>query len=215
VGASPFAHELRALLIVNGFRGTSVYPVPVDAIHVTSYFADAFASVWKTPALTETVLKTRAVPRNRRLQDAIDRLVGRGLFIPTAISYSATPTGARLAASYSINRDLANRALEVVYADEEWRAQLDLTREVAIGIASLGHDRINQTVLADASYSDPLLDFNTVVDLGPDDGEQSKTADANERLAAVALRTLGQTLTPSELTAFYIRHLYPFTEVPA
>jgi hypothetical protein len=212
---SSIAYQLRALLIVEGFRATSVYPVPLDAIHAVAYFTDAFAPLWRTEALSENVLKTREVPRDRQLQDGIDRLVGRGVLLPSAVTYIQEASGSRLSASYSVNSTLAARVLAVARADAQWAIEENLTREIAIAAASLGHDRIARTVLADASYSNPLLDFNTVVYLDPDEGDISRTTDANDRLAEVAREVLGHSLSPTEITGLYMRHLYPFTEASA
>ena len=79
-----------------------------------------------------------------------------------------------------------------------------------MSVAGFGIDQLPRAALVDASYSDPLLDRNTLLDLDPDEGHsRSQTELANQKLSAVGLEWLSRQLAPAELTALYVRHLYP------
>jgi hypothetical protein len=200
------AAEVRCLLLIRGFAQTALYPAPLNALHIANYFADALAPVWGGGALEKRVLKRAGIPRNRKIQAALDRLVGRGMLIPHDVSYEQTPYGSELRCFYATNASLTGRFSALVESDQYWADEAIFIAEVAMAVSTFG-SRIDEGVQFDASYSDPLLDVDTVVDLETSQEHGSLTAVVNERIAALAAARYGRSLEPAELTNLYLRHL--------
>lgn len=198
--------EVRSLLLVRGFAQTSLYPTPVDAIQISNYFADALAPVWGGFALDKSVLKRAGIPRNRKIQAALDRLVGRGMLVPSGVSYDHTLRGPELRCSYELNDALTRRFADTVSTDPYWADAAMFVAEVAMAVSTLGN-RANAGMQLDASYSDPLLDIDTVVDLDSTKVGASRTIAVNERIGALAAEKYGRSLEAAELTNLYLRHL--------
>lgn len=208
-------HQVRALLIVDGFRETALFPAPLNAIHAASYFVDVFAGLWDARSLSDTVLKTRRIPRNALFQNSVDRLVGRAVLIASDVRYNHESGPVVLDARYSLNDSMASDVLGLIRGDEFWATERTLVGEVTLGIGAVTSDRVPRTVAADATYADPLLDYNTLVDLRPDQGNPSKTRRASDELALLGVEAFGRKLSVPELTALYLRHLVSYTVDPA
>lgn len=198
--------EVRALLLVRGFAQTSLYPAPIEAIQIGNYFADALAPVWGGLALDKRVLKRAGIPRNRRIQSALDRLVGRGMLIPSGVSYDHTSDTPELRCSYELNDALTKRFSDTISTDPYWADAGTFVAEVAMAVSTLGN-RADAGMQLDASYSDPLLDIDTVVDLDNTQVGASRTIAVNERIGALAAEKYGRSLEAAELTNLYLRHL--------
>jgi hypothetical protein len=210
---SHITDEIRTLLIIRAFSGGSLYPVNVDAVHTVSYLADALAAVWGITPLEDTVLKTGWIPRSAKLQAAIDSLIGRGMVDVSTVDYEQRGNRLDLTADYSLNLDLCSRVIAAIDRDPDWQLEFQALREIATCAAGMGRDRLPRAVLVDASYSDPLLDTNTVLNLEPDEGQTpTRTERANRELSRIATERIGRDLSPAELTNLYIRHLFPLTE---
>lgn len=211
---SHLRYQIRALLILRAMSRGSLYPAPLEAVHTMAYLADALASVWDLPVLDDMVLKTLWVPRSSGIQGALDRLVGASLTRVQNVDY--VERGARIAlqADYDLNEELVAPIFAVVDGDPDWSAEFLAISEISTAVTGMGRERFHRAALVDASYSDPLLDANTVVDLEPDMGDlPSRTQAANLELRAIALEELGRGLTPAEVTHLYARHLFALTEV--
>lgn len=207
------ADQTRALLIIRSFARSAVYPASAAAIHTVSYLADALASVWGIRPLEDAVLKTGWVPHSAKLHSAIDALIGRGMVDVANVQYVERGARLDLQADYSLNDVLCGRVLAVLDSDPEWHVEFQALREISTCVVGMGRDRMPRAALVDASYSDPLLDTNTVLDLEPDAGEApTRTKQANNEISRLAAERVGRALSPAELTNLYIRHLFPLTE---
>jgi len=198
--------EVRSLLLIRGFSQTGLYPAPINALHIGNYFADALAPVWGGMALEKSVLKRAGIPRNRKIQTALDRLVGRGMLVPSGVSYEQTDHGPEMRCSYALNEPLTRRFTDTIESDAYWADVAMFVSEVALAVSTLG-DQVDAGMQLDASYSDPLLDIDTVVNLDAKQRGASRTVAVNERIAALAAETYGRSLEPAELTNLYLRHL--------
>lgn len=202
-------YQVRALLMVRAFRETALYPAPLDGLHVVTYLTDALANVWKIRALDGAVLKTGRVPRSRGMQAAIDSLVGIGLLVPSDLHYVVQDGRHALHAAFSLNEEFSDRVLSVVDAHPESSAENTAIREISFAVAAFGNQRLPMAVLRDATYSDPLIDINSVLDLVPSaGGRATRTAQAGRSLDEIVRKKIGHSLTAAELTGLYVRHVF-------
>jgi hypothetical protein len=198
---------LRIITILDSAERAGLAPLPLLQLHTIAYFADALAPVWDLRILDAQLLKRCEGPMSPRLQADIDRLVGRGIVVPSAVRHVPTnPGGWRLDASYALNHEFAWPILRVAASFEFQARQLEFVQEVVYSVSALGPERLDDASLEDASYGDALVDTGGLVDI-------SGVADAPNRTARVAMR-FGELMEPevslssSEKVHLYVRELY-------
>lgn len=200
--------QLRVVSILEAYRGSVHDPTGLGTIHSVAYFVDALSHAWGFSPIEDVVLKRSGLPRSPRLQVAIDRLVGGGVVIPHRVSHIEQDSGQWvLQGAFTLNEDFSTRILNTMAHDEHWLRQLTFTKEVAWSVAGLGADGTS-AVQVEASYADPLVDTNELIDLEPDEGQLSRTAEVSRSLQVLARDRLGRPLSDAELTNLYVRHLY-------
>ncbi|MDX8143946.1 hypothetical protein SK854_17640 [Lentzea sp. BCCO 10_0061] len=175
-------------------------------MHTVAYFADALAPIWNIPVLESRLLKKVDVPSNPEIQADIDSLVGRGVLMPSSVHYLTVSSGRRIDAKYALNPTFSARILAAISSDEQFSRELSFVLEVTLALSGLGISGMNQAVLVDATYSDPLVDFGSVVDLSPEDAQPTRTVQVSQRFTQ--LMASERALSDAELTHLYVRHLY-------
>lgn len=200
--------QIRVIAILHAYSGSSWHPTAVRYVHAVSYFVDALAHAWHLAPLEDLVLKSSDLPRSLQMQMAIDRLVGAGVVIPSEIRFTKDGGRWRFEANLRLNEDLAAPILEVLASDDGWSRELLFVREIASAVQGLGQDALVPALMLEASYADPQVDWNSVVDLDPDQGKMSRTMAMSERLMDLARTRIGRELSDSELASLYVRHLY-------
>ncbi|WP_141721681.1 hypothetical protein [Micromonospora citrea] len=179
--------------------------MPVSAVHTIAYFTDALAPIWDIPLVEGQVLKKKRVPISPELQAAIDELVGRAVFLAGNVRHVPVDGSWSLDADYSLNAVLGRRIVDAMDRDLEYRRELAFVQEVVLALAGLGVPGLSVAAQADATYSDPNIDFGGIVDL--DNSEEiTRTSQVTKKFAEL----VGQNhrLTEAELTHLYVRHLY-------
>lgn len=205
--------ELRALMILRALQRSALHPTPIEVVHTIAYLADVMATVWKIPAMQDSLLKTADAPRSVRLHRALDRLIGRGMVAISQVSYEYRGGRAQLWADYTLLEERCTRVFKVLDVDPDWRAESHAIAEISLCVSALGRDQIQHAVLLDASYSDPRLDASSLLDLDPDiEGRRTPTQRANEELDDIARSAVGRGLGAAELTNLYVGHLYSILE---
>ena len=197
---------VRLIAIAKACGEAGIPAVSLPTLHAIAYFTDALAPVWSIPVVEAYVLKRSNLSLSPELQHDIDDLVGMTILVPQRISHVQSENGWRLDAEYTLNTRFSDRVIEVMSEDDEWKRELLLAREVTLALTGLGAYGITGAVLVDATYSDPLLDIGNLVDLAPEGARLTRTAQVAERFAT--LMASERSLTDSELTHLYVRHLY-------
>ncbi|MDG4814689.1 hypothetical protein O7628_04070 [Micromonospora sp. WMMD956] len=198
--------QLRLIAIFDAAEEVGLYPVDVRTLHTLAYLADALAPVWHLPILDGQVLKRRTYPFFPALQHDLDLLVGLGVVQVDSFAYEEDwEDGWRLSAGYFLNRSFADRIIDEINQHHLAERSHAFVREVVYAASAIGVEGIEQVGIADAAYSNPVVDVGGVVDI---DGEQGVNATAKTALRFKALTREQTNLSDAETVHLYVRHLY-------
>lgn len=204
---SHLRRRVRLIGILSAAEEAGLVSLPTQQLHTVGYFADALAPVWGLRILDARVLKLRAGPTSPLLQADLDRLVGIGVVIVSAVRHIEDADGLwRLDADYCLNRTLAQPILDKARTFERFATELDFLREVIFALSGLGAMGILSAGTSDASYGDEMIDLGGMVDIAGDESEPNATA-----RVAIRFRELLQpeiALSDSEMVHLYVRELY-------
>jgi hypothetical protein len=197
--------NLRLVAILQACHDAGLTSVPLPVIHTIAYFTDALAPIWNIPLIEGQVLKKRRIPANPELQAEIDRLVGQAVILASRVRHVYSDGTWSLDAEYSLNRVFGDRIIAAISGDNVSLRELHFVREVVLALAGLGVPGISMAAQADASYSDPNIDFGEMIDfLGS--GKLTRTTQVAKRFNELLDDDRG--LSEAEITHLYVRHLY-------
>lgn len=198
--------QLRVVAILSAAHRAGLTPLPARQLHTIAYFADALAPVWDLRILDAQLLKRREGPMSPELQHDVDRLVGMGLLVPSAVQHRMDQDGLwRLDAEYVLNEAFSDRVLDVASTLPALMEQIEFVREVVYAVSGLGDTGIPAATSKDASYGDELVDFGDVVDIATVGASENATAQVARRFG-VLMREEG--FSSAEMIHFYVRELY-------
>ena len=199
--------QIRVVSIVAAAHQAGIAPVPAGQLHTIAYFADALAPVWGLEIFDAQLLKRREGPMSPALQHDVDLLVARGVLLADRVRHVPDEgTSWRLDARYSVNPPYADPILIVAASFDEQAAQLAFVDEVVNAVAGLGLDGISRASSTDAAYSDVVVDFGGLLDLGGRLDQANLSAQVALRFGRLsAPRTM---LTSAEMVHLYVRELY-------
>lgn len=197
------ADEVRCVQLIDSARAAGLEPIKFSHIHAMAYLAEALSPVWGVESTTGEVLKREGLPFFPRLQTSLDRLIWRGVVEVDDFSYIKDAREKWvLEATCHLSLDRSQEILRRLrlFADETERG--DLYLEIALGLAH--SDNITELFLTDASYSDPSVSVDRLIDFSPDTSLNlsARVADEFSRLAVS-----GGGLGSGERVALYIAHL--------
>jgi len=198
--------RIRIVAILDGAERAGITPLPLLQLHTIAYFADALAPVWDLRILDAQLLKRRAGPMSPVLQAEVDRLVGRGVLIPSSVRHVLDDAEWRLEACYRLNLELADPILSAANSFEFQAKHLAFVREVVYSVSSLGASGIDTASTSDASYGSVMVDTGGLVDIEGDAGEPNETARVALRFGELMQSDIS--LTDSEMVHLYVRELY-------
>jgi len=195
--------RLRLVMLLDAAEKAGLVPLGVLRLHSFAYFSNVLAPVWEMPAQSGRVLKRRGGPFYPALQSDLDRLVGMGVVLISNLGYEVDDEGSwRIEGSYRLKRDFANRILLEAYNFAEERRTAAFLLELAYALSALSYEDLDRAMTEDATYSDPLIDFGSVVDFG-EWQQMNYSANAARHFAL----PLNRHATMGEKLHFYVRHL--------
>ena len=198
--------RVRLLAILEACGDVGIDPVGGHAVHALAYLTDALAPVWHLPISEGQLLKRRHRPFFPALQADLDRLVGMGMVEVPRFAYERDDDGSgwRLDADYRLMRGLSDPVLSVASTLEGQRTRFSFVREVVRSAAGLGEFGVSRIGDVDASYTDALVDFNSVLEFGSREGSASvRAARRFEDFVGAEYP-----ISSAELVHLYMRHLY-------
>jgi hypothetical protein len=198
--------RMRVIAILAAADRAGLAPLPSVQLHTIAYFADALSPVWGLRILDSQLLKRRAGPLSPTLQYDVDVLVGRGVVLAESVRHVFDDANWRLEASYHLNLELARPILEVASSFEEQASHLHFVGEVVNAVSGLGPDGIVDASASDAAYSDVLVDFGGLLDIGGERSESNLTARVAMRFGDLMQEDLA--LSDAEMVHLYVRELY-------
>jgi hypothetical protein len=198
------ARQFRLLVVIDAAERVGLTPLPVGPLHTLAYLTDALAPVWNLPVMDGQILK-QVQPFFPLLQADVDRLVGRGLLVPSHVRYVERASGLALDARYAANQDFVQPILAAASELSLLSREVAHVRETVYAVSGLGLVGIESLTSVDATYSDPVVDVGGLIEVRPDRGLNQTT-----RVALRFSDLLGDPgrVSASEMVNLYVRQLY-------
>ncbi len=198
--------RVRLIVLLNAAENAGLTPFPIIQLHTFAYLSNVLSPVWDMPALEGKVLKRRGSPFYPALQRDVDRLVGMGVILVSNISHVLDEDQRwRLKCSYHLNHPFADPILKCIKEFENERKALNFIQELAYALSALSADDLGRATSEDATYADPIIDFDNVVDFAEWEIENFS---ANAAQYFGHLFPAQMTATPGELLHLYVHHLH-------
>lgn len=198
--------QARILTLLHAAKEAGLTPIGIIQVHTFAYLSNVLAPIWNMPALDGKVLKRLGGPFYPALQRDLDRLVGRGIIqISNVTHVQHGPRGRwRLEGRYRLNAAMAENALNFLFSfDEERRVRIFLV-EIAYALSALDETELEIAALEDATYSDPGIGQDNVLDF---EEWSSENPSVNAARAFDQYMPSGTITTPGEKLHLYVRHI--------
>lgn len=197
--------RVRLVALLEASREAGVEPLPTLRLHLIAYLANVLSPVWDMPSVDGSVLKRRGGPFYPDLQSDLDRLVGLGVVQVECLRHQRLDDDHyRLEGSYRLNAELAKPLLAYLRALPEEEVATRFVRELVLALSSLSDDEIDRAITEDATYANPTIGNDNVIDFGEWMGANYSAA-AAERVGDLVLT--GAAVGASEKVHLYVRHL--------
>ncbi|WP_445337798.1 hypothetical protein [Clavibacter sp. CFBP 8614] len=195
--------EVHCVQLIAAARKAGLEPIRFSYLHAFAYLAEALSSVWGVEASTTEVLKRDGLPFFPRLQRALDTLVWRGVVKIDNFSYVQDHLQRwALEATCRLEEGRSHELLRRLDLFEDERERSDLYLEIGLGLAQ--SDDVIDLFRYDASYSDPSVSVNRLIEFSPGASE-NLTAKVADRFSELV--DPGHALASGERVGLYIAHL--------
>lgn len=197
--------QARILLLLRGAESAGLYPISLLALHAYAFLSNVLAPVWSMPALDARVLKRKGGPFYPTLQADLDRLVGIGMVRISDVAHVRDSQRKwRLEGRYSLNPEMATAALDFLLTRPEEERVARFVQELGYALSILTTEQLEQALVEDATYGDPEISTNNVLDFGEwsTRNVSSEAADYFDEFMPN-----GVTTTPGEKLHLYVSHL--------
>ena len=203
--AASIRRRIRLVVLLQASAEAGIEPLPTMRLHAVAYLANVLAPVWDMPSVDGAILKRSGGPFYPDLQRDLDRLVGLGVVAVADLKHVRIDDNHyRVEASYRLNLRMAAPILDYLetLADEAEAAHF--VRELVLALSSLSDEEIDRAVTEDATYSNPRVGPDNVIDFG-EWVETNYSAAAAEKVGS--LIPTGAVVGASEKVHLYVRHL--------
>lgn len=196
--------RVRLVLLLDAAEAAGISPMKILRLHAFAYLSNVLAPVWDMPILDEEVLKRRGGPFYPEMQHDLDRLVGLGVAVVSGVGHVQDENKRwRLEGSYRLNRKFADAILRSLTAFPEESRLGEFIRELGFALSALSDGELDVAFSQDATYSDPMVATDNVVNFAK--YRDNYSANAAERFEDVL--TSGYA-SPGEKLHMYVRHLH-------
>ena len=203
--AASIRRRIRLVILLQASADAGIDPLPTLRLHAIAYLANVLSPVWDMPSVDGAILKRRGGPFYPDLQRDLDRLVGSGVAAVNDLRHLRLDDNHyRVDASYRLNRQLAQPILEYLQTLPREAEAAHFVRELVFALSSLTDDEIDRAVTEDATYADPRIGPDNVIDFGEYAGANYSAA-AAEKVGGLV--DTGAVVGPSEKIHLYVRHL--------
>ena len=198
--------QLRLIVLLDAAKRSGLSPLQVRRVHAIAYLTNVLTPVWNMIPLDGKLLKQRRGPFYPDLQMDLDHLVGIGLVHILNVRHVLNEGGIwQLEGDYSINQKFAAPILaELERYPEEMRSHTFIS-ELFLALSGLPDDEIDEAFRQDATFADPIVDDNNVIDFGE---WRSANASANAAEFFRFASSAGALTTPGEKLHLYVSHLH-------
>jgi hypothetical protein len=192
-------------MLLDAAEAAGLVPLNILRLHGFAYLSNVLAPVWDMPVLDGKVLKRRGGPFYPDLQKDLDRLVGQGVVVISGVSHVQDKARRwRLEGAYRLNREFADPILETLADFPEERRLGDFITELGYALSALSDAELDRAMSEDATYSDPMITFDNVIDFA-DWRDRNYSANAADKFDQVIQ---GGNASPGEKLHLYVRHLH-------
>lgn len=203
--AASIRRRIRLVVLLQASAEAGIDPLPTLRLHAIAYLANVLSPVWDMPSVEGAILKRSGGPFYPDLQRDLDRLVGLGVVLVGDLRHlRLDETHYRVQASYRLNSNMAQPILEYLDTLPDEAAAAHFVRELVLALSSLSDEEIDRAVTEDATYSNPSVGPNNVIDFGEWVGANYSAA-AAEKVGS--LIPTGAVVGASEKVHLYVRHL--------
>src|SRR6185312_7535782 len=157
--------QARILILLDAASKAGLTPMPIIPFHAFAYLSNVLAQVWDMPALDGKILKRKGGPFYPELQHDLDRLVGMGMVLIKQVSHVRESNGKwRLEGRYRLNAEMSNTPLNFLLGLPDERRFASFVEELAYALSALSDQDLERALVEDATYSDPSVSVNNVLD---------------------------------------------------
>jgi hypothetical protein len=204
-GVDVLRRQVRVVMLLDAAEAAGLVPLNILRLHGFAYLSNVLAPVWDMPVLDGKVLKRRGGPFYPDLQKDLDRLVGQGVVVISGVSHVQDKARRwRLEGAYRLNREFADPILETLADFPEERRLGDFITELGYALSALSDAELDRAMSEDATYSDPMITFDNVIDFA-DWRDRNYSANAADKFDQVIQ---GGNASPGEKLHLYVRHLH-------
>ena len=203
--AASIRRRVRLVVLLDASREAGIDPLPTLRLHLVAYLANVLSPVWDMPSVDGTVLKRRGGPFYPDLQTDLDRLVGLGVVRVENLRHERIDDDRyRLEGSFRLNPELARPILAHLQNLPGEAEAAKFVRELVLALSSLSDEEIDRAITEDATYANPKVGLDNVIDFG-EWMSANYSANAAERVGGLV--KTGAVVGASEKVHLYVRHL--------
>lgn len=203
--AASIRRRVRLVVLLDASREAGIDPLPTLRLHLVAYLANVLSPVWDMPSVDGTVLKRRGGPFYPDLQADLDRLVGLGVAKVENLQHQRIDDDHyQIEGSYRLNLAMAEPILIYLHSLPEEAEAAKFIRELVLALSSLSDEEIDLAITEDATYTNPKIGINNVIDFG---GLVSTNYSAAAAERVGDLVKTGAIVSAGEKVHLYVRHL--------
>lgn len=197
--------RIRLVVLLEASREAGIEPLPTLRLHLIAYLTNVLSPVWDMPSADGSVLKRRGGPFYPDLQADLDRLVGMGIVHVHDLRHQRIDDDRyRLEGSYRLNSDMAKPILEQLRSMKSEAEAARFVRELVLALSALSDEEIDRAITEDATYANPKVGPDNVIDFG-EWLSANYSAAAAEKVGSFV--KAGAVVGASEKVHLYVRHL--------
>ena len=196
--------QVRVVLLLDAAEAAGLAPLKILRLHTFAYLSNVLAPVWDMPVLNGAVLKRSGGPFYPDLQYDIDRLVGRGVVVISEVGHVQDKGKRwRLDGAYRLRPEFSRPVLDALQQFPDERRLRTFIVELGYALSALSDEDFDRAVSEDATYSDPTVTNNNIIDFSQW-RQRNFSANAAARFDDFIP---GGNATPGEKVHLYVRHL--------
>lgn len=197
--------QARVMQILAALEEAGATPIANRDLHAIAYLANVLSPVWEIEPIEGSVLKSIDGPHSSLFEAQLNRCVCQGLVVVTSLVADAESPG-RIAASYRLSGKLARPVLAIINSFPDEQMVRGFLNELAFAFAGIAPELRDNTALADASWSNPAIADQRVVDFA-EFTDQAKNPSRNVMNAFQRYAPAGVIYSRAEKLSMYVHLL--------
>lgn len=199
------SRQVRVIMLLWAAGQAGLTPLSVARLHTLAYLSNVLAPVWDVAVFDGKLLKRRSGPFYPMLQREMDRLVGLGIVRMSGIRHVADQGGRwRVEGDCRLNGEFSDRIVTYLGTLDGYRMAGGFLVELSQALSALSDSELARASAEDATYADPLVDDQGVIDFA-----EWRLANPAAKAAEAFANLLpgGAVATQGERLHLYARHL--------